>query len=287
MQFSKFTLTAVSFAALVLLPSAAHSADLSTKPVLKALEARDCPAAVKELNSALAGASSEALLLGGVMFEQGLCLKKNLERAARLYAKAADAGAPGAKSRLAGLFAAPASGPDKGAALWWAYQAGLPLPKSCTVESSVVADSEKLAQALGAWPASMLDACVHVAGVLAAIDAEFVVKPIASGGDGISVDFRPSAGTLDVRTSQSAVALVDNSPRTTATSNAGSLFAANNVTQGASPEQMLALRAQEERLALSRQVESAGKDALARFPRPNGVDADWRIQLAIEGARER
>ncbi|MBC7618637.1 MAG: SEL1-like repeat protein [Candidatus Saccharibacteria bacterium] len=263
------------------------AASESTKLVVQAIEARDCVAAARELNVALAGATPEALALAGVMFETGLCLKPNLERAARFYTKAVDAGAPGARSRLAGLYASPASGPDKGAALWWSMQANLPLPKACLVESSLRGNAEQFAKALTAWPAGVLDACVYVAGIVAALDAEFVIKEAAQGRTSVSIDFRPATSALDVRNSQSSLALVDDSPRTATNSNAGNLFANNSVKQSATPEQMLALRAQDERQALIKRVEAVSKDALARYPRPSGIDADWRIQLSVEGLRDR
>ena len=259
----------------------------STKLVVQAIEARDCVAAARELNVALAGATPEALALAGVMFETGLCLKPNLERAARFYTKAVDAGAPGARSRLAGLYASPASGPDKGAALWWSMQANLPLPRACLVESSLRGNAEQFAKVLTAWPAGVLDACVYVAGIVAALDAEFVIKDAAQGRTSVSIDFRPATPALDVRSSQSSLALLDDSPRTATSSNAGNLFANNNVKQSATPEQMLALRAQDERQALIKRVEEVSKDALARHPRPRGIDADWRIQLSVEGLRDR
>ena len=161
----------------------------ATKPVVQAIEARDCVAAVRELNVALAGATPEAFTLGGVMFEQGLCLKPNLERAKRLYARAVETGAAGARSRLAALHASPASGPDKGAAIWWGLQADLPLPKPCQVDTSIRGNAELFAQAVGSWTPSILDACVHVTGVLAALDAEFVLKSSATGSVNVAVDF--------------------------------------------------------------------------------------------------
>ena len=274
---------ATAATALALSPAMANEA---TKAVVQAIEARDCVAAVRELNAALAGGTPEALALGGVMFEQGLCLKPNLERAARLYVKAVDAGAPSARSRLAGLYASPAGGPDKGAAIWWALQTELPLPRACLVEASIRGNAELFAQALGKWAPAVLDACVHVAGVLAALDAEFVVASGSGRDTNVAVDFKPVSG-LDVRASQSAVALVDNSPRVAASSNAGNMFANNSVSQSATPEQMIALRKQEENQLLLGRVQAVAKDALVRFPRPAGIDPEWRIQLAISGPRAR
>ena len=265
----------------------ARAASESTKLVIQAIEARDCAAAARELNVALAGATPEALALAGVMFETGLCLKANLERAAKFYMKAVDAGAPSARARLAGLYASPASGPDKGAALWWGMQANLPLPKACLVEPGLRGNAEQFAKVIGTWPTQVLDACVYVTGVVAALDAELVIKDSASGRTSVTIDFLPATAALEVRSSQSSLALVDNSPRVAATSNAGNLFANNNVSQSATPEQMLALRAQDERQALMKRAEAVGKDALARQPRPAGIDAGWRIQLSVEGLRDR
>lgn len=273
-------------ALLATLSVSAHAAPESTRAVIKAIEARDCAGAVRELNTALATASPEALMLGGAMFEQGLCLKPNLERAARLYTKAAEAGAPSARSRLAALYASPAAGPDRGAAMWWAMQVNLPLPAACLVDTESRTDADKFAKALGAWPASQLDACVHVTGVMALLDAEFVSKPASEGG-AMAVDFRPATSGFEVKVSAASVALIDNSPRIGTSSNSGNLVANNNVTQSATPEQMLALRAQEDRQALLQRIEAVGKDALTRYPRPAGIPADWRIQWSIAAARDR
>ena len=68
---------------------------------------------------------------------------------------------------------------------------------------------------------------------------------------------------------------------------AGNLFANNSVSQSATPEQMIALRNQEETQLLLGRVQAAAKDALIRFPRPTGPDVDWRIQLFATGQRER
>jgi TPR repeat protein len=255
-----------------------------TKAVVKAIEARDCTAAVRELNLALAGASTEALLFGGSMFEQGLCLKQNTERAARLYQRAADAGAGDARSRLAALYASPAAGPDKGSAIWWALQANLPLPKPCVVGSEVRANVDAFAQALSAWPAGMLDACVHVTGVLAALDSEFIMVPAKESQAGVAIDFRPASGSLDAGSTQVNETLRDSSARVV---EAHSMTGVLQSGSAPSPEQLRAQQAQQELQGLAKQVEMIGRDALARFPRPANIDKDWRIQLRAESARAR
>jgi hypothetical protein len=273
---------AVSFVAAV--PLHAGEAGETTKAVIKAIEARDCVAAVRELNLALAGSSAEAFLLGGAMFEQGLCLKQNGERAARLYLRAADAGASGARSHLAALYASPAAGPDKGAAIWWGLQAGLPLPKPCGVDSEVRANAERFAKVLNDWPAGMLDACVHVTGVLAVLDSEFLVKADAATGDDVAVDFHPANGELAVRTSFVNQEIRDTSPRVVAANN---VVGINQVQQNTSADMMRAQQSQADLLDLAKRVESIGRDALVRFPRPAGIAADWRIQLRIQSVRAR
>lgn len=265
-----------------LFASASSAAESPTSAVIKAIEAKDCVAAVRELNAALAGNSPEALMLGAAMFEQGLCLKPSVERAARLYLRAGDAGARSARAHQAALYASPAAGPDKGAAIWWGLQADLPLPKACVVDKDVRGNADRFAQVLGSWSAATLDACVYVTGVLATLDAEFVLKPPSA--DTVSLDFEPGSGRLDFKAGKQAMALIDNSPRASATN---ALFASNNVTQSATPEQMQALQAQEDRQTLLRRAEGVGKNALARYPRPAAVASDWRVQLSIESARVR
>ncbi len=265
-------------------PSPSLAANEYTKAVVKAIEARDCIEAVRQLNLALSGASPEALMLGGAMFEQGLCLKQNTERASRLYLRAADAGASGARSRLAALYASPEGGSDKGVAIWWGLQANLALPDSCVIGNDIRSNAELFAQTLSRWPAGLLEACVHVTGVLATLDAEFVTRPGDDGREGVSFDFRPSTGSVEVRANQLNQALIDNSPRVVATNN---VVGVNNVQQSVTPDQMRTLMAQQEKQELVKRVDSIGRGALARFARPAGIDSKWRIQLSVEAPRDR
>ena len=279
MRTSTFVSTLLSSLLALAFSGPALAAD-STGSVIKAIEAKDCVAAVRELNLALATGTPEALMLGGAMFEQGLCLKPNLERAARFYLRAGDAGAASARARQAALYALPAAGPDKGAALWWGMQADLPLPKGCIVDKEIRGNAERFAQVLSSWPAGQLEACVYVTGVLASLDAEFVLKPYSP--DAVGMNFEPASGKLDFQAGKQVVALIDNSPRVTSTN---SLFASNNVTQSATPEQMQALQAQENRQTLVKRAETVGKNALARYPKPNGISTEWRVQMSVDSAR--
>ena len=254
----------------------------TTKAVVKAIEARDCAAAVRELNLALSGSSAEALLFGGAMFEQGLCLKQNIERAARLYLRASEAGANGARSRLAALYASPAAGPDKGTAVWWGLQAGLPLPKQCVVANEMRSSPEVFSQALSAWPAGLLDACVHVTGVLAVLDSEFIVKLESESNGGVAIDFRPATGRIDAGVTLVTQTLRDSGVRVAEAHSMSSVLQSGTTP---SPDQLRAQQLQEQLQNLSKQVQSVANDALARFPRPESVGKDWRIQMRVEATR--
>lgn len=256
-----------------------QAATEATRAVVKAIEAKDCAGAVKELNTAMASSSPEAWLLGGAMFEQGLCLKPNVERASRLYLRAAEAGRTDARSRLASLYALPSAGPDKAAALWWAQQASLPMPAACGVAADARENVDRFAQALAAWPGPQLDACVYVAGVLAAIDAEFAVRPDESTKDGVAIDFQPAAGRVVVSFAKLSQQGNDRRPQM------GSGLRLQSYTYDPSPDQLRALQTEAGKAELAEQVDSVAQGALARFPKPNAVDAAWRIRLRADGPR--
>jgi hypothetical protein len=268
----------------VLLSVAASTAPAATdvtRAVVKAVEARDCAGAVKALNAAMATDSAEAWLLGGSMYEQGLCLKPNVERAARLYTRAVEAGRAEARSRLAGLYALPAAGPDKGAALWWALQAELPLPLPCQPPVEARGDADRFAAELGAWTAVRLEACVYVAGVLANLDAEFVLGADKQAPDSVSIDFQPAAGRVDVALGYIGQEGQQSRSVYMTTGNGTSITHARDP----SPEQMRELQLQAGRRALAEQVDKVATDALRCYPRPAGIDAGWRIRLRAEAPR--
>ncbi|MEK8033754.1 hypothetical protein AACH06_23270 [Ideonella sp. DXS29W] len=256
-----------------------HAATEATRAVVKAIEAKDCATAVKELNAAMASSSPDAWLLGGAMFEQGLCLKPNVERAARLYLRAAEAGRTGARSRLAGLYALPAAGPDKGAALWWAQQAALPMPAACAVPADARDDADRFAQALGAWPAARLDGCVYVAGVLSALDAEFAIHPDEAVKDGVSVDFQPAEGRAVVGFARLHQQGNEQRPQL------GGGLRLQGYAYDPSPDQLRALQTEAGKAELAEQADVVAQQALARFPKPGGIDAGWRIRLRVDGPR--
>jgi hypothetical protein len=263
-------------------PARAAVAGEATRAVVKALEAKDCPAAARELNAVLATSAPEALMLGGSMFEQGLCLKQNVERAGRLYQRASEAGAPGAKARLAALNALPAAGPDKGAALWWGLQAGLPLPQACVVPNELLGDLDRFAKAVNAWPAGQIDACVHVTGVLAALDAEFVLKADDDVREGVAADFVPVSGKVNISFGQVRQEGTSLRPRI----DYGTMRL-KSYAHDPSPDQLRSMQAEAGQRDLAELVDNVARDALARFPRPATIDPAWRVRLRVEGGRPR
>lgn len=254
--------------------------DESVAAVVKAIEAKDCQAAAKALNAALAEPSAPVLLLAASMFEHGICLKANAERAVRLLLRVQDE--PGVASRLTALYAAPASGPDKGAALWWAARASLMLPPECAVPPQASTDADAFAQALSAWPAGRLDACVFVGGVLAALDGEFVLTAPTAPQDGLGLAFVPAQGKLTLATEQLAGEGFEAGTGIGAARSSAPGFQRHESWSQPDPVRMKRLDALRQ---LAPRLEQVGQAALARYPRPPGIDPRWQISLKVTDER--
>ncbi len=84
------------------------------------VEARDCSSAVARLTEGVAKKYPEVNMLAGAMFEHGVCVKADWDRAVGFYSNAFDGGHKAAMYSLMSGFAAPEHGPDMAAALWWA-----------------------------------------------------------------------------------------------------------------------------------------------------------------------
>jgi TPR repeat protein len=100
----------------------------AVQAVSAAMGRSDCVAAASALNAGLAKSHPEVWLLAGAMFEDGLCLKANWDRALNFYQRADGAGLPSAAARLAAGYATAAGGRDLAASLWWAARAKTALP---------------------------------------------------------------------------------------------------------------------------------------------------------------
>lgn len=139
--------------------------------VVERIEAQDCPGAVRVLNEVLPGGETAVLVLAGAMFEEGICLKANWERAVRLYTRASEAGSPLARWRLAAGYGSAAAGPDVGLTLWWSHRAEV-LPPPCRVAGFAdTMDADRFVAAVNAWPAGQAAACAWVGAVWAGLHA--------------------------------------------------------------------------------------------------------------------
>lgn len=234
----------------------------AVRAVLDAVTQRDCAAAVKQLNAGLAKAYPEVYTLAGGFYEEGVCVKANWERAVSLYQRAQGQGHPGVAARLAAGYAAPVGGPDKAAALWWAYRAKTALPSACTGAAAQADDPDRFVAALQAWPAHQLDGCVYVAGVMARLQADIedpgLAKSLGLAGQ-VKVNFVPAKSQIEVA-EKTAEARMD----------IGRL--AEGVARGDDEKAA--------RLALGSYLRERADKALQRYAKPAELPADWRADAA-------
>jgi hypothetical protein len=233
-------------------------AEKASQAVVDAIAQRDCARAASQLNAGLAKGHAELMLLAGAMYEEGVCLKPNWERAVNFYEKAAAAGRPEAVARIAAGYAAPTGGSDAAAALWWALKAKTAMPAACMQAASVADDADRFVNALKAWPAGQLAACVYVAAVLATIQGDIAGPGTAAayGHRGkVRFSFDAARGRIDI---------------------------AEELTAAPAPANVLADATQREanlrvaREALSARLRELADRALKRYAKPAAVPADWR-----------
>ncbi|HET9976389.1 MAG TPA: hypothetical protein VFQ20_03055 [Burkholderiaceae bacterium] len=240
-------------------------AEKAVQSVIDAVAAADCAGATARLNAGIAKAYPEVFALAGVMFEEGLCLKPNWERALGFYERALAAGQGGVAARIAAGYAAPIGGRDQAAALWWSIRARTALPAPCSSVANLVADADKFVAALNAWPAGQLRACAYAAAVMATIQAD-AESPLFAAGTGLRGSFKvtvlPEQGRVDI--DDAAVLAAGGAPTSTDDRDAT-----------------------EAKKALSARLRRAADLALKRYDRPAGIAADWRAQaeFALKSGR--
>lgn len=238
---------------------APSEAEKAAQAVVEAISRRDCALAVSQLNAGLAKAHAELMLLAGAMYEDGVCLKPNWERALSFYEKAAAAGRPESVARIAAGYAAPAGGSDAAASLWWALKAKTAMPADCAQVAKLIDDPDRFVAALKAWPAGQLGACVYAAAVMATIQGEVAAPDTAAayGQQGkVRFSFAPEQGRIDIALELSA-----------APSSAAVLADATRRDN----DQRAA------RAALSTRLREVADRALKRYDKPAGLQAAWRV----------
>jgi hypothetical protein len=165
--------------------------------VHSALGHRDCPRAVARLNDGLERRFPDAYVMAGAMFEQGLCVKAQWERASTMYQRALAAGHRGGQYRLVAGMAER----DPAVALWWSQEgSALQLPSECRVAAEAHRDAEAYAAALRAWPSGRLGICSFIAGVSASVFGEVEYPGDTRGRqiDGtVEMHILPGAGRIE------------------------------------------------------------------------------------------
>jgi hypothetical protein len=225
------------------------------------LDARECAGAVKELNAGLSRRYTLVTVMAGAMYEEGLCLTRNHERAVTMYEQAYAAGRrQQAAGHLAALYASPGPGQDKAAALWWAKRSGQPVSDDCGLDRVPLEDADAFVKAVAALPAGRLDACNYVAGVVGMLtgDMEFPSRAAAFGLKGtVRLVFSPAIPAFDVQV------------RELETIQLGGLLNGDVLRDDLPAAKKEFVRYMHEKT----------QRALKRFARPTSVPADWKMTL--------
>jgi len=197
------SLLAAAPPALATLPT---DGDLAVTEIRRRNENRDCPGAVERLKQGLAKNEPEVALMGGTMFEHGVCVKRDWQRAVPLYARAHEQGQAEGAERLAAGFADPANGPDAVAAIWWAWRGRTFNVRDCGVDGAAPRDPDRLAAEMAKWPATRLAACTYIAGVMSTIAAELKYPELAAAwavGGEVWLRFHPAVPRFELQRGES------------------------------------------------------------------------------------
>ncbi|MGZ5199628.1 MAG: hypothetical protein ACXWC4_07625 [Telluria sp.] len=139
--------------------------------VAQHLRANDCPAAIQRLNDGLKAGYPQVAMMAGTMFDVGICVAKDWNKAVGFYVQASDGGIKEGAYRLAAGFAADENGPDTATAMWWAARAGMQAD-FCTAKLPKTDDPDRFVEELKRWPAHQLAVCNFVVGTIAFISAD-------------------------------------------------------------------------------------------------------------------
>jgi hypothetical protein len=200
-------------AALLCCPGPGQAAGAATEPGLAAssavrdrIGANDCAGAVSALKDGLKKNYPEVSLLAGTMYEFGVCVKSDWERAVLFYSQAYQDGEEEAADRMAAGFADPGHGPDIAAALWWAGRGkkGF-VPQSvpyCAVGGAAASDVDRFVAELRTWDPKRLAVCNYIAGVMSMLSAELKYPELARSygvGGLVELRFLPSVPKFEFR----------------------------------------------------------------------------------------
>lgn len=171
------------------------------------IQIQDCDGAVADLKAGLKKGFVEVTLLAGSMYDNGICVKRDWNRAVPFYIRAWQGGLTEAADRLAAGYAAPENGADVAAALWWAHRGNKDVTRAkgmpdCAVGAAAADDMDRFVAELQAWPQARLTLCNYMVGVMAMLSAEVGYPTLAAeynvGGD-VRLRFLPAVPQIDVR----------------------------------------------------------------------------------------
>ncbi len=225
------------------------------------LDHKDCTGAARVLNEGVKKGYPSVMLMAGAMFEDGVCLKPDWQRALNYYERAHAAGHPRAAAKIAAGYAAPEAGPDKAAALWWALRGRQALPAECKSVATLVDDADRFVNAILGWPVQRLDACAFVAGVVATItgDMRFSQRAAQHGLKGVlTARFVPADSRIDVHTEA---------------------LEFNQLGGFSSGDEMRDRESKFVKLEFERDIRAAADRALRRYPKPSGIDPAWAVTV--------
>lgn len=201
-------LLAGSLAVPVSLATAATPGRLSAAAVTSRIEAKDCNGAVAEMKAGLKHDYPEVVLLAATLYDHGVCVPRDWQRAVLFYSHAYQAGLKEAADRLAAGFAAPENGADVAAALWWAghgrIQAG-PGEQAlapCAASPAAADDIDRFVAELQTWPQAQLAMCNYVAGVMATLSSEMRYPDLARAygmGADVTLRFLPAVPRIELK----------------------------------------------------------------------------------------
>jgi hypothetical protein len=228
------------------------------------IAAQDCPGAVSRLNAGLAGNYPEVQLLAGSMYDEGVCVKRNWERAVHFYVLADSGGQKAAAPRLAAGYAAPENGPDIGAALWWgAHDKNGPSWNLCRVSDEARDDPDRFVAELQKRTPAQLAACNYATGVMATLSGElnYPGKSLAHSMSGsVLVTFEAAVPRIDVETTEVEEV---------------------NVYGMVDGDALRDRKATSVKRAFEAELRKIGDRALKRYPQPAGVPPGMRGQLKV------
>jgi hypothetical protein len=240
------------------------------RDVVRAVEGNDCEGAVNRLNEGLAENLPKIDLLAGTMFDHGICVKANWERAVQMYVKADKGGEHAAAFRLAAGYAAPDRDPDIAAALWWlAHTTPLVQVKGCEVPAEARGDADSFVEHVKRWPDQKLLACNYATGLVASVAGQvhYPSRALshAVGGDYV-LRFTPGLGRIEVmsgKTTEYELIGVYNGD-----------FVRERKTKYVTG-------------SFEEHLQQVAQRALQRYPRPEGIDPSWHFLIRFSFVMDR